>query len=184
MHEEKMIILAMVSAMHLESNIWHGICQSWWTVTHIHLSLSVDKQDKTDLLPWTCSNLLHNESLGKRISTDDLTHGILCHIMSQHFRRQMCLFQCYLLLVIKWRQRCFSGAMLHEMGSKENEPAHIRCDTRCSKIFLYIIWWQRSLCFKMQQAASVKFHQGIWQRHIKYQSGCHVLKVLQMELLL
>ena len=115
-----MIILAMVSAMHLESNIWHGICQSWWTVTHIHLSLSVDKQDKTDLLPWACSNLLHSESLGKRISTDDLTHGILCHIMSQHFRRHMCLFQCYLLLVIKWRQRCFSGAMLHEMGSKEN----------------------------------------------------------------
>ena len=33
--------------------------------------------------------------------------GILCHIMSQHFRQYIGLFQCYLLLVFEWRQSQF-----------------------------------------------------------------------------
>jgi hypothetical protein len=130
-----------------------------------------------DLLTWTCSNLLHNESLGKRISIDDLTHGILCHIMSQH-RRHMCLFQCYLLLVIKWRQRCFFQRNVTWNGEQGKGTSSHQIWNKVLKIFLYVIRWQRSLCLKMQQAPSVIFHQGIWQRHIKYLSGCHVLKVL------
>jgi hypothetical protein len=40
-------------------------------VTHSHLSLQVVKSDLTDLLPWTCSNLLHNVNLDKLMSNDD-----------------------------------------------------------------------------------------------------------------
>jgi hypothetical protein len=45
--------------------------------------------------------------------------GILCHVMPQHFRVCMGLFQCYLLQLIEWKQGWFSLSNVTGNGEQE-----------------------------------------------------------------
>ena len=92
----------------------------------------------------------------KRISTVDHME-ILYPIISQQFRICMGLFQCYLLLVIKWRHSWFSLAMSQEMGSKKNEPVQIRFGTRSKK---YLGMWCGHKVIMLQNAESHKCYMS------------------------
>ena len=117
-HKGIMTILALVGAKPLKSSI-DMVLVSIDGLSHTVICPCHGTQDTGQLCCHDLQQFIAQHQPGQKEYQLMIPSGILCHIIPQHFRWCMGLFQCYLLLLIEWKQSWFS--LINVTGNGEQE---------------------------------------------------------------